>query len=267
MKRKNTHGFTLIELSIVLVIIGLITGGVLVGRDLIEAAQVRATVSQMEQFDAATNTFKLKYNCLPGDCANPENVGFSPNAHGTNLGDPNGNGIIAELEVGDFFYHLGAAKLIAGEYVSGGTYPGLTTPKTKVKLRDLTGFSIWCNDRSSPQNTPYNDIQLSNAFSIQNNDVSSAGAQPALTAPIAYALDAKIDDGLPTTGKFRSFGASGGGTGAYVGTGSLCGNRPHTQFIAPAGNGTRCINGATNPMTYNMAGAEFACLSINKSSF
>lgn len=64
MKKKN--GFTLIELSIVLVIIGLIVGGMLVGQDLINAAKVRAEFSQMEKLDAAVNTFRLKYNALPG---------------------------------------------------------------------------------------------------------------------------------------------------------------------------------------------------------
>jgi len=48
-KRKSLKGFTLIELSIVLVIIGLIVGGVLVGHDLIRAAGVRATISQVEK--------------------------------------------------------------------------------------------------------------------------------------------------------------------------------------------------------------------------
>lgn len=49
LQMKNQSGFTLIELSIVLVIIGLIVGGVLVGRDLIKAAEVRAQVSQIEK--------------------------------------------------------------------------------------------------------------------------------------------------------------------------------------------------------------------------
>src|SRR3984885_3925644 len=59
--------FTLIELSIVLVIIGLIVGGVLVGQDLIKAAEIRATVSQIEKYNTAANTFQTKYNALPGD--------------------------------------------------------------------------------------------------------------------------------------------------------------------------------------------------------
>lgn len=63
----NALGFTLIELSIVLVIIGLVIGGVLVGRTLITSAEIRGTISQIEKFDTATNTFRLKYGYLPGD--------------------------------------------------------------------------------------------------------------------------------------------------------------------------------------------------------
>lgn len=50
-------GFTLIELSIVLVVSGLIVGGVLVGQDLIRAAGVRATITQIEKFNQAAHTF------------------------------------------------------------------------------------------------------------------------------------------------------------------------------------------------------------------
>ena len=60
-KSHKSAGFTLIELSIVLVIIGLIIGGVLVGRDLIAAAQVRAQISQIEKYQTAVNTFRGKY--------------------------------------------------------------------------------------------------------------------------------------------------------------------------------------------------------------
>jgi len=58
-------GFTLIELSIVLVIIGLIVGGVLVGRDLISAASVRAQITQIEKYQQAVNAFRDKYGGVP----------------------------------------------------------------------------------------------------------------------------------------------------------------------------------------------------------
>ncbi len=62
-----TRGFTLIELSIVLVIIGLLVGGILVGRDLIKSSEIRAQIKQFEEFKTAANAFKTKYGYLPGD--------------------------------------------------------------------------------------------------------------------------------------------------------------------------------------------------------
>lgn len=64
---RPRHGFTLVELSIALIIIGLVVGGIFVGRDLIKAATIRANLSQIERIKLATTTFKLRYQQLPGD--------------------------------------------------------------------------------------------------------------------------------------------------------------------------------------------------------
>lgn len=60
-------GFTLVELSIVLVIIGLLIGGILIAQSMTDAAKITAQVQQISQFDAAVMDFKSKYNYLPGD--------------------------------------------------------------------------------------------------------------------------------------------------------------------------------------------------------
>ncbi len=67
---SKATGFTLIEISIVLVIIGLIAGSVLVGRDLIKQSELRSVITDAERYNTAVNAFRTKYNCLPGDCAN-----------------------------------------------------------------------------------------------------------------------------------------------------------------------------------------------------
>src|SRR5688572_10018529 len=68
------RGFTLIELSIVLVIIALLVAGVLVGRELIKTSELRSLMTQVDQFKTATYTFRNKYNGLPGDITNAESI-------------------------------------------------------------------------------------------------------------------------------------------------------------------------------------------------
>lgn len=95
--KSYKSGFTLIELSIVLVIIGLIVGGVLVGQDLIAAARVRSQISQIQQYQTAVNTFKIKYAYLPGDMPPTEktNYGFTVHATGNNpIYGASGNNVI-----------------------------------------------------------------------------------------------------------------------------------------------------------------------------
>src|SRR5580658_7858400 len=98
-RREGAAGFTLIELSIVLVIIGLIVGGVLAGQDLIRAAAARAQITQIEKYNTAVNTFRGKYNALPGDM-NAEaasQLGF-PSRPGT-YGEGDGNGVIEGVDI------------------------------------------------------------------------------------------------------------------------------------------------------------------------
>ncbi len=64
---KTKNGFTLLEISIVLVVIAIVIGGVLVGQDLIRAAELRAVLSERQEIDVKVQTFAAKFNSLPGD--------------------------------------------------------------------------------------------------------------------------------------------------------------------------------------------------------
>ena len=70
---RGQAGFTLVELAIVMIIIGLLIAGVLKGQALIGNAKVTAQVAQVKAIDAATSTFKDMYSALPGDLLNATN--------------------------------------------------------------------------------------------------------------------------------------------------------------------------------------------------
>jgi len=231
MAKQSERAFTLVEISIVLVIIGLLVGGVLVGRDLIKSAEIRAQISQIEELKTAVNTFKVKYNYLPGDMPPSEasQLGFftytgafagkgctvvSGYSYGNNDGIINGS-----YEYYPFWSHLSDAKLVKGTY--GGTAGNLlksntsacgmdagnpiTSPSTTseylifVPMAKISTFvGIQGNFYESPKMTRKIYItkkdNMFNIFDLSSNSIS---------AHDAYMIDSKMDDGLPTSGDVR----------------------------------------------------------------
>ena len=217
---NNNKGFTLIELSIVLIIIGLVIGGVLVGRDLIKAAEIRAQISQIEKYHAAVNTFRGKYGYLPGDIPDPTATQYGLISRwtcwGTSpcLGNGDGNSIIegsynsnagqngglaeAEGETQAFWVDLSTANLVDGSFYN--TYPNVwNTYATSV---NNTFPSAKIGGGNYVYVYSYNDV---NYFGLSGNVVFEAWAMaatenPGLTVQQAYNIDKKIDDGLPQSG-------------------------------------------------------------------
>ena len=110
-KRRNSQaGFTLVEIAIVLVIIGLLIGGVLKGQAMIQNAKVKRVAKQMDEIRAAVMSFYDKYGMYPGD----ENIAAIPpgaDAEGNGSGQIN-NG----AETFEVYRDLQLAGLISGIY-------------------------------------------------------------------------------------------------------------------------------------------------------
>ena len=81
--RQREAGFTLVELAVVMIIIGLLIGGILKGQELIANAQITGTASSVKGIDAATTTFRDTYAAMPGDLTNASTR--LPNLHGCPL--------------------------------------------------------------------------------------------------------------------------------------------------------------------------------------
>ncbi len=210
----HKNGFTLIELSIVLVIISLIVGGVIGGKSLIRASELQAIITDVKKYETAYNTFKLQYDAFPGDFTEAEDY------WGAAVTD-NGNG--------------------NKTYATGGWY----MPETLLAWQHLALADIYPNSLTAAYGSSPNQVQAgvnvpksplgigwitlgSNPSGI-NAIVFGGNTSPYLdsafsSGKVSKFIDKKLDDGMPHTGrlKVRNFGncRSGNGTDAtYILTG------------------------------------------------
>lgn len=219
MSYKKQTAFTLIELSIVLVIIGLIIGGIMLGRTLIQQAEIRAAATQLQKLEAGYHTFRTKYNCIIGDCANAsEFFGSSyassvttgcPPSGGASNGNGNGDGFIDDAGYGAN-WTCEPAQAAKSLHLAGLLPTALETPCSTSDAYFL-GINDGCayfykDDRYSSITNPLR----TNA--ITWNKVSMWGIGGGSLSPSdANSIDQKIDDGKPTTGKFRGRDHAPGG--------------------------------------------------------
>lgn len=106
-------GFSLVELSIALMIIGLIVGGIIKGQDLIESARLKAVMGQINTYQVAVQTYYDRFDRLPGDDDGAARMD-------RRLTNGNGDGVIGEGESVHFWRHLAAAGLVALPDQHGG---------------------------------------------------------------------------------------------------------------------------------------------------
>ena len=208
--RKEQAGFTLVELAVVMIIIGLLIGGVLKGQELIANAQITSTASSIKGIDAATTTFRDTYNAMPGDLINP-NVRI-PNCTGTCLlfgnGDTRVNTVASPLvapgnEETAFWGHLSASDLISGVDANGIAAWGQQFPTAPITGGYHVGF--WGGGALGT-----NAQARAGHYLVLHNNVAAAPGANALDATQAARLDRKLDDGVPNQGTvFTNDGAPG----------------------------------------------------------
>jgi len=207
--RKQQQGFTLIEIAIVLVIIGLLLGGVLKGQELITSARVRNLISVQDGVKAAFFGFQDRFRAYAGDytLATTNITGVSTAA--CNGGNGNGNGRIVSTENNEnilVWEHLSKAGFINGTYVCAAAAADATNPKNPYGVfLDLAYDSVY------------------GLAAITKHNLKSGGQIP---VEIIAEVDRKIDDGAPYTGSFQY--------STYVGNG--------TALTAPGA--TACISAA-----------------------
>lgn len=218
------RAFSLVELSIVLVILGLLTGGILAGQSLIRASELRSFATEYQRWITSTHTFRDKYSGIPGDIQNATRFwqlqmsgsGCTSNSgvttiSGTGRCDGNGNGTLANSSAGytsgetfQYWRQLALAGLIEG------TYSGIadSDPDTSIIGSNVPGSKL----NNGGWSIQYAYIGANAAYVTGPNYTSMThlhfGAQRAseiTTSPLlkpeeAWNIDVKLDDGKPSQG-------------------------------------------------------------------
>ncbi len=231
----SNKGFTLVELAIVMVIIGLLIGGILKGQEFIAAARVKAVITQVKGYQGAVNVYTDKYNALPGDdrsattkLAGCNAANFCINGDGngrigattTNYSrdDQSASSSLPDAETTMFWKHLALADMIEGIDVSSNPVTpvwGVTHPVCK----GCGGFHVAYVNETAAENFAIGHYLILRR--PVTGDPHPVNPGDGAVSPLwAYEIDNKIDDSNAKTGFVRSDAAAGicssGTSGEYV---------------------------------------------------
>ncbi|MDA0967522.1 MAG: prepilin-type N-terminal cleavage/methylation domain-containing protein [Proteobacteria bacterium] len=234
---KAEKGFTLIELSIVIVVIGLIVASIVGGQALINQSKLRVLVTDVNTYELATNTFKLIYNSLPGDFARANDYGFGASGNGDRqITDGN-----SPREALFYVVHLSNAGLYEGSYsCTPCVYFQIGVNKPRIRYSDNVTFyvvytSLNTNVPTANHSGTYNGLYrdwYGNALEVgqaTETDGSGRSWMGFLSVKDAQSIESKIDDGQPGTGRLVVTGSHGT---------TLCTNRTIMQSLPVAFNFT-----------------------------
>jgi prepilin-type N-terminal cleavage/methylation domain-containing protein len=224
---QNNQGFSLVELSIVLVILGLLTGGILTGQNLIRAAELRSVTTEFQTYQTAVMTFRDKYFALPGDMRNATDFwgavgggGGGVACFGAESSDGatcNGNSdgytgyyagfgpLYAWGERFHFWVQLSNAGLVEGAYTGvtdSGADSYTITPGKNVPTAKYGG-SMWDVYGRAGVSGSANVFDDSGGLIFTLRTVADQEVSPLKPNEI-WNIDKKIDDGRPAYGKIRT---------------------------------------------------------------
>lgn len=209
-------GFTLLELSVVLAIVGMLVGGVLATQSYLRTASLTTTFNEGKYYLTAIQQFQKMYDGqLPGDMSNATSYwgdgGGCPGtiASGTCNGDGDGQITVLTQEMFLVFHHLKLANLIKGNYTGlagpAGSIDGIIG--TNLPVLTATGVSLYANSLGIfTSNSPfysgnYGPFTLLLGKIVSSNSMPSGGF---MSPQEAYEMDSKFDNGAPATGWIRA---------------------------------------------------------------
>lgn len=213
--KSQQSGFTLVEIAIVLVIIGLLLGGVLKGQELITNARVRNVIDQSNGINAAFFAFQDRFRLLPGDLtvAGTATVG---NGALVATAAP-GNGAVLLSDSATLFQNLASAGFIScGICTASGASTAANSPSNTFGGPMSFGAS--------------NDYQFGAAAGVARMRIATGNQIP---SNITAEIDRKIDDGVSNSGTFVESSWFGGLAACAVGN-------PGVWAAAGAGAQTNC---------------------------
>ena len=229
MNRKQ-QGFTLIEIAIVLVIIGLLLGGILKGQELITSARVRNLISQQDGVKAAFFGFQDRFRAFPGDytAASTNIVGVATVACGG--GNGNGNGRVETISQENVlaWEHLSKAGFITGTYTCAATEGPTTSPVNPYGVYMQLVFDGIYGAGTAGAPAPL------------RHNIKSGSQVP---VDIIVEMDRKIDDGAPNTGGFQFSRYQGNGAAAPTDGAAA---QPACTSATTAAGIWNATNGSTN---------------------
>ena len=179
MQLTKQKGFTLVEIAIVLVIVGLLIGGVLKGQEMITNAKLKRIESDNAGIAAAMFSYQDRYLQLPGDDDSADTRftifnGQAATINGDSDGSITGAWVgAANSETSNYWKHLRASGLVPG----GG------------------------NDATQPTNAYGGNIGIRDGSLLIAGHVTIFGS---IEGPIASIIEARLDDGSPSTGRIQS---------------------------------------------------------------